>query len=647
MFRDLSAAYSALTPAEKTQYREAGSVAQVIHKAGGKSFGEVSRSMCRLAAKNKFAAKALSNIEHGRVAEGDIRRALMMNLHTLKSTVDKTKVEARATRRLLRDRSQLAADALVAFQQGPGIRVRDYIATQFRSLAAEVPHLHAENDPSMDSILNFCPAFDRDLPRFLGLASERQYRDFFDNLKIDWDKRRRLYIHAEQAPLIDDTSHKDSWAKPTCLEAGVCICHRDGDAMWDLRCFLLRSVKKGFSIGRPRLLLDEGGIVLQLQGYAEVDMHQLGVDFDEPMEQHRIVNSFVHLSLMYWKPVRPSLRIFSDEHHTDHHGHTHLVALRKYATFMQFAADIYEDSVDVWTCTFHHLVDSDRPIVDLDVRLVEVGEFTRVDTQYFRARPADTPSHGEDSGGGWAEGLDEIVLQDVEDTNSADEVDNEEELFDEADVSVPEGSISDHAMSEVSMHDDNGESPVDGDGVVEDGGDDLSGVEVGSSSDSSSDDSSSDDSSSEKSVDAAGGDGGDVGHDPAPMPKAKPKAKAADMEVELPNGFLRYYKATQVVVAHCAYHGEKACRLTRLMRGHKSALRAGQGRPVGLMLAWLADQHNHDANHDHVHMALPSFDSRAAERAAAAAGGNAQLLALMAEERPTREDEDQEPEVVP
>lgn len=61
-------------------------------------------------------------------------------------------------------------------------------------------------------------------------------------------------------------------------------------------------------------------------------------------------------------------------------------------------------------------------------------------------------------------------------------MDNEEELFDEADVSVPEGSISDHAMSEVSMHDDNGESPVDGDGVVEDGGDDLSGVEVGSSS---------------------------------------------------------------------------------------------------------------------------------------------------------------------
>jgi hypothetical protein len=82
---------------------------------------------------------------------------------------------------------------------------------------------------------------------------------------------------------------------------------------------------------------------------------------------------------------------------------------------------------------------------------------------------------------------------------------------------------------------------------------------------------------------------------------------------------------------------------TALTNGSK----LGQGRPLGLLLAWLADglAPAVASQRQHKDMALPSFDDRMAARTAAADIGG--LMHFFAFERPVRIGEGLEPLIVP
>jgi hypothetical protein len=64
-----------------------------------------------------------------------------------------------------------------------------------------------------------------------------------------------------------------------------------------------------------------------------------------------------------------------------------------------------------------------------------------------------------------------------------------------------------------------------------------------------------------------------------------PRGKAV-YTVKLPFGSIRYYKSTRTLVATCDKHGPK-CRLTRSTKASFSKANPGQGRPFGLLVAWL------------------------------------------------------------
>ena len=116
-------------------------------------------------------------------------------------------------------------------------------------------------------------------------------------------------------------------------------------------------------------------------------------------------------------------------------------------------------------------------------------------------------------------------------------------------------------------------------------------------------------------------------------------AQRSTVCAQFPNGRIVVCGNTNNMVAKCtiAAHGGK-CHLTRSLT---SGRRAGQGRPLGLLLAWLADPSIHEASRTTPGWHRPAFDERAAHRLAFASAPGAE--GILARERPQAHDEGEEP----
>ena len=127
---------------------------------------------------------------------------------------------------------------------------------------------------------------------------------------------------------------------------------------------------------------------------------------------------------------------------------------------------------------------------------------------------------------------------------------------------------------------------------------------------------------------------------------ARPARDAAALDMAVPGGYLKHHQKSGIIVAHCLRHGERACRLTRSVRESRVRGREGQGRPLGYAMAWLAAAEHLDDDTADAHKGyVPSYDERVLARVEfAAVPGCEDWLAV---ERPQREEEGEEPEVVP
>lgn len=116
------------------------------------------------------------------------------------------------------------------------------------------------------------------------------------------------------------------------------------------------------------------------------------------------------------------------------------------------------------------------------------------------------------------------------------------------------------------------------------------------------------------------------------------------MTAAVGEGFIAYYDKGKRFQATCTQQGHVRCRLTRT--SNESASRGAQGRPVGLMAAWLGHKCGPDEHRNP--FLVHSFghgDRLAARRLLRQAPGGD---ALQACERVRRADEaDSEPEGVP
>ena len=125
-----------------------------------------------------------------------------------------------------------------------------------------------------------------------------------------------------------------------------------------------------------------------------------------------------------------------------------------------------------------------------------------------------------------------------------------------------------------------------------------------------------------------------------------PVAGDAVASVDFFGGTIKYY-AKGDFVAYCAVHSDSAakvaCVLTRTARAGK---KAAQGRPLGLLAAWIMAADEHDCKPEHCKRCnFPPYDDRCFARTALSAVTGADEL--FAYERPPREGEDEEPRDAP
>lgn len=125
---------------------------------------------------------------------------------------------------------------------------------------------------------------------------------------------------------------------------------------------------------------------------------------------------------------------------------------------------------------------------------------------------------------------------------------------------------------------------------------------------------------------------------------ANPGAReAAEITCTVVGGKITYYKNKNCFTATCnnPLHGK--CVMTRTCQASQNVYRKGQGRPLGLLTSWLADNAQ-DSKLLHW-MAAPTKQQRSHHRTSLS--HSSQGLLLLEKERPQRADSDAEPEDVP
>jgi hypothetical protein len=113
------------------------------------------------------------------------------------------------------------------------------------------------------------------------------------------------------------------------------------------------------------------------------------------------------------------------------------------------------------------------------------------------------------------------------------------------------------------------------------------------------------------------------------------RRQPADAVVEVVSGTIKLYQRTHRMVAECNRH--PACFLTRTTLGSAVPARFGQGRPLGLLVAWLEMCLDGLSRFEHVHHFTPSAEERFVVRGIVEADHRFARLLAPCGERPLRD----------
>jgi len=583
-----------------------------------------------------------------RVAFGDVERCLQT-----------VAADTRIVNRLKRRKDEASAAAVLNHRIGPGMAHRNALASCAPGLAAQSPGIHGEGSlPGVQMMRWMCPT-PQEVPRMLGLARanhDDQTHELFD-LLLDKAKHDHDVIMDRDQERLPAEPRQSVKSKPSCLDAGICMCGPLGDKVWAVKQWLCNFIKRSFADNRGKRLLTEGYVVLCLRASACDGMPEgsdvLGMRGQLP--DHGA--SFLHISFLCEKPFRPTFRvlIWPDQRVT-RLGHLKLKGTDNYQTLFEFVAGLWVD-LDVteraqWAVRAYELCDGGRPVAVVDPRRVEVR--LRLDAQQAQFFPRKRQPRDL----GWADalmGLEGEESSGEEERSASEDAEASQSGEDSANASLPGFSESESGesldSSAVGSAADGGDCPPDAvDAYIDEA---MAEVQVAERSrspslSSSSSSSSSSGSNTSSSSEAAAPPVAPVQPAPVPAPVHDPIELAprsrADVEARLPFGIFRVYNKSSTCVAHCNVHGQM-CRLTRSVKSSIASGRAGQGRPLGLQTAWLQAAHLYESDELHKKWNVADWATRVEARTSLQEFDG--TAALFAAERPPRAGEPDEPEVVP
>lgn len=676
-WRELGRQYNALTPEARLKYESMGKLGTLARAYGGSAFGDNSKRL-RLALDRASVDQRCRELEASALAIfDDGARCLSLAPGALGAATKQAKRDVRLARRAKVEGQRAVADNIVDWVQGGGMQRRDKLALSVKSLAKDIPGFYNMPSHFFDNVFRWvCPNASV-VPRMLGLQKSSAHAPFFEKLAVEWSGLHNVVEHNEQ-PKLPGEEPSRSQAKPSCLLAGMCLCGVAGDAIWKMKLGVLRAMRSAMQSPALRQDLCDGRIVLRFMCAEREQSLSTGV-LEE--ELHGL-DKFVHVSLMYFSPYRPTFRaLASEDPFPDEFGLLELQASDKYLTVVELSKELVEESTGRVSMSLHRVHESARPVPLLDARRVEVQAVHGVTEQSVgcqskRPKPTKAPTPEVRPDEGWLDALDNMSCDD-----SAMSSDDLSEALGEI-LAEQLGGLrefredSDGAGSEAG-------GLVEEDGVATQTGDGATTTEAGASStqapallsvpeevadigiriDGSSGSSSSSSTSSSSSSSSGSGSGSqgieqeDQDAPPPPPPAvpdqpapqgARPSGRSkCHVQVEVPGGVLRVYLTkAPFMVAHCMRHGEQKCRLTRSLTGLGRRGREGQGRPAGLQAAWLSEAENYATAYDHIHMTpLPGFSAR--ELARSDLMGIDGIERIFECERPQRPGEGIEPEMVP
>lgn len=319
-----------------------------------------------------------------------------------------------------------------------------------------------------------------------------------------------------------------------------------------------------------------------------------------------------------------------------------------YYTAFEFLAERLQKvngiTVAAWRVQFFTVHESERPLVRFDPACVEIENMPGVPIEVRDMRPAHVQRGGRQATRRtWAAAL-AAIADEVSDSHSGSDKEDSETQGENDDEVKGEGVASGHEYSEEPSSPASSESSTSSSGSSSGGASNPSRFAAASGSGASA---------------AAAPPSESLNIEttpPAAVPakgvaeRAQPVARRprADFELQVPGGTLRYYEGTNSVVAHCFRHGSQECRLTRTMNASTARGRAGQGRPIGLLCAWLEAGMDPALRTAEAHKQMrpfPTFEQRRQARASVASVLGIQ--SFFDRERPPRPDEGAEPSALP
>ena len=398
LFSQLAEEYRSLSDEDRLGFKEAGEVATLRHRRGSASFGELARAITRRCSREDTRRRIQAAMLDGRIPDSPHTVALLPPGEFVNG-VSQRRADRKILSQMMREKENANIEEVHAWLASDGIAKRDALLASVPALAPFASSLLGSPKLNGVDVFNFCPPLGAELPKLVGRLSRARTvgsKRMFDMFLHDFDEHHKMNIHGD-APALPPGCAADANLinkKPTCLIARICLCAHRGDRLWKLGLFFIRSITTAFARGF-RLPVDEGDIVLRVTRDGEFT--------HDPAALPNCGDLFFHVSLMYWSPLRPTLRIA--EKPRIEVGRLAVSATHIYKGVYEAAALALHDDTQIYKSKVYTLTRSERRLVNFDLAELELDEVPNVDEmihwQYGKPRGGRKARRGKDSDSAW------------------------------------------------------------------------------------------------------------------------------------------------------------------------------------------------------------------------------------------------------
>jgi len=258
--RALGEQYRALTDPERQALLASAQAATERHRAGGQSFGKRAReddTDVRNDLKRRRAEALLSGAIVPVDAQGQDR-----TLDNLVEVLESITSDNKAVKELNREREHQTATKVKAWRDGEGVRAWHRLVHAMPGLAPQASHFQGEATVGNQTLLSWMYPGEDVIPRAMGFLSNTP--NAVQDAKDNWtDTLHKLLKHDEQPPLHAEPKKKPH-AKWSDVEARTCMCGATGDAIWEMKLWLCRTLAGAFSTPENKKRLDQADVVIRL-----------------------------------------------------------------------------------------------------------------------------------------------------------------------------------------------------------------------------------------------------------------------------------------------------------------------------------------------------------------------------------------------